>query len=105
MNTWSRTVARTNSRVIAWRFQPLTSSAVSPIAATSAAMFRVLASNNNSTTIRSTIGGKADLMFAAIPFPVTLPMRAQIDCMAPISGKASGMVHSMSKPYWAPACE
>ena len=75
------------------------------MAATSAAMLRVLATSSSSTTPRSTIGGNAVLMLAASPLPVTRPIRAHMDWIAAISGKASGMVHSMLRPNWAPACE
>ncbi len=78
-----------------WRSIPVTSSATSPMAATSAAMLRVLAISSSSTTPRSTIGGNAVLMLAASPLPVTRPIRAQIDWIAAISGKHSGIVQSM----------
>ena len=51
-------------------------------------MLSVLATSSSSTTPRSTTGGKAPLMLAARPLPVTRPMRAHIDCIAAISGKA-----------------
>ena len=37
-------------------------------------------------------------MLAASPFPVTRPIRAQMDWIAAIKGKASGIVQSMLKP-------
>ena len=76
----------TNSAVIRWRFRPLTSSATSPIAATSAAMFSVLAISSSATTDLSTAGGNVLLMFAARPRPVTRPMQAHVDWIAAISG-------------------
>ena len=33
------------------------------------------------------------------------PLRPHMDWIAAIRGKASGMVQSMSRPYWAPAWE
>ena len=95
----------TKTTVMICRSKPLTSSAVSPMAATSAAMLRVLATSSKSTTPWSTIGGKAALMLAASPLPVTRPMSAHMDWIAAISGNATGMVHSMLRPNWAPAWE
>ena len=68
------------------------------MAATSAAIFSVLATTSSSTTTRSTDCGKAALMFAAKPLPVTRPMRAHMDWTAAISGKHSGMVQSIFRP-------
>ena len=61
-------------------------------------MLSVLAISSSSTTPRSTTGGNAVLMLAARPLPVTRPIRAQIDWIAAISGKHSGMVHSICRP-------
>ncbi len=75
------------------------------MAATSAPMFSVLAISSSPTTALITTGGKALLMFAASPRPVTRPMRAHMACIAAISGRASGIVQSMSSPNCAPAWE
>ena len=61
--------------------------------------------SSSSTTPWSTFGGNAVLIFAASPFPVTRPMNPHIDWIAAISGKASGIVHSMLRPNCAPAWE
>ena len=72
--------------VITIRSSPVTSWITSPMAARSAPMFKVLATSSSRTTTCTTPGGKACLMLAASPLPVTRPMRAQIDWIAAISG-------------------
>ncbi len=56
------------------------------MAATSAAMFRVLAISSSTTAPITTQAGKTDLRLAARPLPVTRPIRAQIDWMTAIRG-------------------
>ena len=75
------------------------------MAATSAAIFSVLAISNSKTTPLRTMGGNADLILAASPLPVTLPICAHIAWIADISGYATGIVQSMLRPNWAPAWE
>ena len=81
-----------------WRSKPLTSSATSPMAATSAAMLSVLAINKSRTTPFRTIGGNVDLILAASPLPVARPICAHMIWIAAMSGYASGMVQSMLRP-------
>ena len=69
-----------------WRSKPLTSSATSPMAATSAAIFSVLAINNSKTTPLSTIGGNVVLILAASPLPVARPICAHMIWIAAMSG-------------------
>jgi hypothetical protein len=73
------------------------------MAATSAAMLSVFATSSYNTTDLIIKGGNASLMLAASPLPVTRPMDAHMYWIADISGKASGMVHSMLNPNCAPA--
>ncbi len=75
------------------------------MAATSAAILSVLAISSNNTTDLMTMGGKASLMLAASPLPVTRPIEAHMYWIAAINGKASGIVHNMLSPNCAPACE
>ncbi len=70
----------------AMREPPNTRRAASPMAATSAAMFKVLAISSSTTAAITTQAGKTALRFAARPMPVTLPIRAQIDWMTAIKG-------------------
>ena len=87
------------------RFIPVTNSPTSPMAATSAAMLSVIATSRKITTPLRIMGGNDSLMLAASPLPVTRPMRLHIDWMETINGKERGMVQSMFRPNWAPACE
>jgi hypothetical protein len=43
--------------------------------------------------------------WGVIPTPVIRPNRAQISCIAAISGKLKSIVQSIAKPNSAPTCE
>lgn len=65
------------------------------MAAMSAAMLRVLATNSIPTTDSSTQRGKLVLMLAASPRRVTKPMRALTIWIAAIRGSVNTTVHNI----------
>jgi hypothetical protein len=75
------------------------------MAATSAAMFKVLARTSIATSTTAKPRGITRQMLAASPSPVSQPMRALTIWMPIISGVVNASVHSMPAPNWAPACE
>ena len=73
--------------------------------ARSAATLIVLARNRATAATSSTLRGNFVRNAPAIPCPVTIPIRAHIDCTAAISGQVKRAVQRNDVPYWAPATE
>ncbi len=68
-------------------------------------MLNVFATNSVVAIVMSAGRGIFVRSAAASPLPVTMPMRAHIDCTAAISGHVTTAVQRSAVPNWAPARE
>ena len=86
-------------------FTPVSSSAASAMPDRSAPTLIVFATNSATAAMNSTGRGNLFRSAPAMPWPVTMPIRAHIVCTAIISGQVKSAVHRSAVPYCAPATE
>ena len=88
-----------------WEFSPVSISPASAMPIKSAPTLIEFAANSAQATMISTQRGNFSRSAPPSPRPVTIPIRAHMNCTQPMNGQVRNAVHNWAVPNCAPAIE